>query len=71
MWGPINAMSVVQEVGAQKGLLSREKLEEYIRTAPPEYKLLSLESYLSDKTVSRSIAAANASATGLLPKAVS
>ncbi len=42
LWGPINAMSVVQEVGAQKGLLSREKLEEYLRTAPPEYKLTSL-----------------------------
>ena len=39
LWGPINAMSVVQEVGAQKGLLTREKLEEYLRTAPTEYKL--------------------------------
>lgn len=37
LWGPINAMSVVQEVGAQKGLLSREKLEEYLRSAPAEY----------------------------------
>ncbi|MEK7128060.1 MAG: carbohydrate kinase family protein [Patescibacteria group bacterium] len=37
-WGGINAMSVVQEVGAQKGLLSREKLEEYLRKAPAEYK---------------------------------
>ncbi|OGC88633.1 hypothetical protein A2419_02190 [Candidatus Adlerbacteria bacterium RIFOXYC1_FULL_48_26] len=42
LWGPINAMSVVQEVGAQKGLLSREKLEEYLRSAPAEYKLTSL-----------------------------
>lgn len=37
-WGPINAMSVVQEIGAQKGLLSREKLEEYIKNAPQDYK---------------------------------
>lgn len=39
LWGPVNSMSVVQEVGAQKGLLSREKLEEYLRVAPPEYKI--------------------------------
>ena len=37
-WGPINSMSVVQEVGAQKGLLSREKLEEYLAKAPDNYK---------------------------------
>ena len=37
-WGPINSMSVVQEIGAQKGLLSREKLEEYLKNAPESYK---------------------------------
>jgi sugar/nucleoside kinase (ribokinase family) len=37
-WGPINSMSVVQEIGAQKGLLSREKLEEYLKNAPENYK---------------------------------
>jgi ribokinase len=37
-WGPINSMSVVQEIGAQKGLLSRAKLEEYLSKAPAEYK---------------------------------
>lgn len=37
-WGPINSMSVIQEVGAQKGLLSREKLEEYLANAPENYK---------------------------------
>jgi len=37
-WGPINSMSVVQEIGAQRGLLSREKLEEYLKNAPAEYK---------------------------------
>ena len=37
-WGPINSMSVVQKVGAQEGLLNREKLEEYLKTAPESYK---------------------------------
>ncbi len=37
-WGPINSMSVVQEIGAQRGLLSREKLEEYLKNAPADYK---------------------------------
>jgi sugar/nucleoside kinase (ribokinase family) len=38
MWGPINSMSVVQYVGAQKGLLSRAKLEEWLAKAPSYYK---------------------------------
>jgi hypothetical protein len=37
-WGPINSMSVVQEIGAQKGLLTRNKLEEFLKNAPAEYK---------------------------------
>ncbi|MEJ0002045.1 MAG: carbohydrate kinase family protein [bacterium] len=37
-WGPINSMSVVQEIGAQKGLLSRKQLEEYVAKAPADYK---------------------------------
>jgi len=37
-WGPINSMNVVQHMGAQKGLLTREKLEEYLANAPEEYK---------------------------------
>ncbi len=36
-WGPVNSMSVVQYVGAQEGLLSREKLEELLKQAPPDY----------------------------------
>ena len=36
-WGAVNSMSVVQQVGAQKGLLSREKLEEYLKNAPPTF----------------------------------
>ena len=37
-WAGINAMAVVQEVGAQKGLLTKEKIEEYIKNAPADYK---------------------------------
>ncbi len=32
-WGMINAMSVVQQVGAQKGLLTRPEIEEYLKLA--------------------------------------
>lgn len=34
---PINSMSVVQEIGAQKGLLSRAQIEEYLANAPADY----------------------------------
>jgi sugar/nucleoside kinase (ribokinase family) len=37
-WAPINSMSVVQQIGAQKGLLSQEKLLEYLKNAPEDYK---------------------------------
>lgn len=37
LWGPINSMSVVQHIGAQAGLLSRAKIEEYLKNAPSEY----------------------------------
>lgn len=36
-WGPINSMSVVQQIGAQAGLLTREKLEEYLANRPSDY----------------------------------
>ncbi len=39
LWGPINSMNVVQHVGAQKGLLSRPQLEEYLKNAPEDYKV--------------------------------
>jgi ribokinase len=42
LWGPVNAMSVVTQIGAQRGLLSREKLEEYLKNAPADYKLTAL-----------------------------
>ncbi len=37
LWGPINAMSVVQKVGAQAGLLSEAEINHYLRAAPPSY----------------------------------
>ncbi|MEK7538875.1 MAG: carbohydrate kinase family protein [Patescibacteria group bacterium] len=37
-WAPINSMSVVQKIGAQEGLLSREALEKYLAEAPENYK---------------------------------
>jgi sugar/nucleoside kinase (ribokinase family) len=36
-WGPINSMSVVQYIGAQAGLLTRAKLEEYLANRPADY----------------------------------
>jgi ribokinase len=39
LWAPINSMSVVQQVGAQKGLLSSEKIEEFLKNAPSDYKV--------------------------------
>ncbi len=42
-WGPINSMSVVQEIGAQKGLLSRAQLEEYLAKRPPEYVAVEIQ----------------------------
>lgn len=37
LWGPINSMSVVQDVGAQRGLLTREALLRFLADAPAEY----------------------------------
>jgi ribokinase len=37
-WGMINAMSVVQQVGAQLGLLTRPQIEEYLTNAPADFK---------------------------------
>ncbi|MEN9604345.1 MAG: hypothetical protein RJB39_30 [Candidatus Parcubacteria bacterium] len=34
MWGSINSMSVCQDIGAQRGLLTEEKIEAYIKVAP-------------------------------------
>jgi len=37
LWAPINAMSVVQKVGAQAGLLSVHQIDQYLRLAPSSY----------------------------------
>lgn len=37
-WAPVNAMSVVQQIGAQAGLLTRPELEKYLAAAPEDYK---------------------------------
>ncbi|MFA5998252.1 MAG: carbohydrate kinase family protein [Candidatus Paceibacterota bacterium] len=42
LWGPVNAMSVVQEVGAQKSLLTRNALEQYLDDAPSSYAVRTL-----------------------------
>lgn len=38
LWAPINSMSVVGEIGAQKGLLTEAKLLEWLSKAPEDYK---------------------------------
>lgn len=40
-WAPINSMSVCQGIGAQAGLLTDEKLHEYLTKAPDWYKVSS------------------------------
>lgn len=37
-WAPINSMSVVQYVGAREGLLTRDRLEKYLKKAPADYQ---------------------------------
>lgn len=41
-WGPINSMAVVEEVGAQKGLLRREELKRLLTSAPSDYQISQL-----------------------------
>ncbi|MFI5212685.1 MAG: carbohydrate kinase family protein, partial [Candidatus Saccharimonadales bacterium] len=36
-WAPINSMSVVQQLGAQAGLLHRSEFDQYLHDAPSEY----------------------------------
>jgi sugar/nucleoside kinase (ribokinase family) len=42
LWGAVNSMSVVQYVGGQEGLLSRQKLEEYVKNVPENYKAVEI-----------------------------
>lgn len=41
-WGPVNSMSVVQHIGAQKGLLTRDELLRYLEKAPEAYSVTAL-----------------------------
>ncbi len=38
IWAPINPMSVVQYIGAQKGLLTKSQIEKLLQKAPAKYK---------------------------------
>jgi len=38
-WAPINSMSVVQQLGAQAGLLTRAEIQRYLLDAPEQYKV--------------------------------
>ena len=38
LWGPINSMSVVQHVGAQKGHLSKKEILNYLSKGPADYR---------------------------------
>jgi ribokinase len=38
LWAPINSASVVQDIGAQRGLLSQSQLKEWLAKAPVDYK---------------------------------
>jgi len=42
-WGPINSMSVVQHIGAQQGLLTKEEIEEFAKNSPANYKPTTME----------------------------
>lgn len=46
VWAPINPMSVVEYIGAQEGLLSREALESLLKKAPADYKPSIYNSFL-------------------------
>ncbi len=39
---PINSMNVVQEIGAQKGLLTLEEIEHLLKKAPADYKVVEI-----------------------------
>lgn len=38
-WAPINSMNVVQKMGAQAGLQTREQIEEWLQKAPDDYRV--------------------------------
>lgn len=38
-WGPINSAYVVQDIGAQRGLLGKKRLQEFLKKAPSDYRV--------------------------------
>jgi len=42
-WAPINSMNVVQHLGAQEGLLGRDKIQSLLADAPSDYKITEIE----------------------------
>jgi sugar/nucleoside kinase (ribokinase family) len=42
MWGSINSMSVCQQIGAQRGLLTEEALQGWIDKAPKDWKIMNI-----------------------------
>ncbi len=42
LYGPVNSMSVVQDVGAQKGLLTIDTIEKLLADAPADYRVTEL-----------------------------
>lgn len=43
LWGPVNSMMVVQDIGAQRGLLARPALETFLQDAASDYRTTPLE----------------------------
>ncbi|MFI5260406.1 MAG: carbohydrate kinase family protein [Candidatus Paceibacteria bacterium] len=41
LWGPVNSMAVVQQIGAQTGLLTEHELAGYLAAAPTDYVVTS------------------------------
>lgn len=42
-WAPINSMNVVQQLGAQAGLLHKSDIEKYLQEAPEDYKATEID----------------------------
>lgn len=42
-WAPVNSASVVQQLGAQAGLLKTDELERWLSKAPEDYKLAEID----------------------------
>lgn len=42
-WAPVNSASVVQQIGAQAGLLKLDELKEWLEKAPEDYKITEIK----------------------------